>query len=263
VSIAILVVAALAVAAFVVSGARTLGYASYYLAFIPFITLDASVGGLTDLSQLGAGNVLFKLGARATATVLLALALWRVRRRLTRVASSAACLPLYLLVLWALLGLPRTQVPWVPLFRLTELTVFFLTGLVLFAERAHGAAPREVLRWHCLAPAPILGVAVWLASTRPDLAFHTSTDGIARMGHKFMNSNVLGFAAAVTALWSAFELGACATESDPHGGAPVRPRCVAARSPIASSYRELAAPCADAHGHHPADRILWRRLLGR
>ena len=57
-------------------------------------------------------------------------------------------------------------------------------------------------------------------------------------------------------------LGASATESDPHGGAPVRPRGIAARSPIASSYRELAAPCADAHGLHPADRILWRRLLG-
>jgi hypothetical protein len=57
------------------------------------------------------------------------------------------------------------------------------------------------------------------------------------------------------------DLGVRATESTPHGGAPAR-RCVASSFQISSSYEELAAPCGDAPGHHPTNRLLWRGLLG-
>ncbi|MEZ6016188.1 MAG: O-antigen ligase family protein [Planctomycetota bacterium] len=196
----------LAALAYFASGARRLAYCGYYLAYVPFITIDASMGGLTDVTQLGGSNLLFKLSVRVAATALVLWSAWRERERVLRVLSSAATVPLIVLVLWALLGLYRTQVPWVPLFRLGELCVFFVTGATLFAVAAHDAPPRAILRWHCLALAPLLAIAVWFAMNQPELAFHTSRDGIQRMGHKFMNANVLGFSAVVVLLWSAFEL---------------------------------------------------------
>jgi len=190
------------------AGARTLAHVSYGLAFVPFITLDASSGGLVDVTQFGAGNTLFKLAARAGATALLALVLWRHRAAVLERCVRPAALPVLGLTLWALLGLHRTPVPWVPFFRLGELVVFFLTGVVLYITTTRTASLRAALTWHCLALAPTLVIAVVLALANPELAFHTSSDGVQRMGHKFMNANVLGFAAVVVLLWSSYELAA-------------------------------------------------------
>ena len=202
-----ILVAVLATALFLwLARARTLAHVSYGLAFVPFITLDASTGGLVDVSQFGAGNTLFKLAARALATLVLVWVLWRHRVAVLERCTRPAALPVFCLTLWALLGLHRTPVPWVPFFRLGELVVFFLTGVALYITTTREVSLRHALTWHCLALAPTLAIAVVMAIAKPELAFHTRADGVQRMGHKFMNANVLGFAAVVVLLWSSFEL---------------------------------------------------------
>ena len=66
----ILVILGACLLAYFVSGARTSAYLFYFLGYVPFMTIDASVGGLTGVGGLGGGNVLFKLSFRAIATAV-------------------------------------------------------------------------------------------------------------------------------------------------------------------------------------------------
>lgn len=193
--------------ALVLARVGTVAYGLLYLSFLPFMTLDPSQGGLVSVDGLASGdNVLFKLGARAlTACAVLALAARRARSVID-VATRPACLPVLLFFGWALLGLPRCQDPWVSFFRLGELLVFFLTGVLLYVESGRDGRGADVLRWHALATVPLLVVTVAFALLHPEIAFHGDPGGARRMGHKFMNSNVLGFAATVVALWGVWVL---------------------------------------------------------
>ena len=191
--------------AWYLSGARSLAYLLYFLAYVPFLTLDGEAGGLSELSALGSSNGLFKLTIRAVASVGMLLLLVR-RREATRAILAGRSLPVLCFVAWAVLGLPASQTPLISLFRLGELLVFFLTGVTLYLEGARGRNPREVARWHCLALLPLLIVALWSITNRPELAFHVNASGLGRLGHKMLNANVLGFGAVILCLWGTHEM---------------------------------------------------------
>ena len=86
--------------------------------------------------------------------------------------ARTSSLPVLGLFVWALIGLPRAQDPWVSFFRLGELLAFFLTGIVLAIEtgpagaihRPRGASdpmrPSDVVRLHALALLPVLISAI-------------------------------------------------------------------------------------------------------
>lgn len=187
------------------SGARSAAYLVYFLAYVPFLTLDGEAGGVNELSALGSSNALFKLSIRVACTLGM-LALLVRRREASRAVLAGRSLPVLCFFVWALLGLPMSQEPWIPLFRLGELLVFFLTGVTLYLEGSRRHGPREVARWHCLALLPLLIVALWSIAERPELAFHVNTLGHGRLGHKLLNANVLGFAAVILTLWATHEL---------------------------------------------------------
>ena len=200
--------------ALALAGTRSIAYALFYLAFLPFMTLDPSQGGLVAIDGLQGGNVAWKLGARSAATLGIAVLAYRRRSAVFALLARPASLPVLGLFVWAVIGLPRAQDPWVSFFRLGELLVFFLTGIVLAIEvGAQGALgqrpsstkplrPAEVVRLHALALLPVLISAIVFTLLYPEIAFHESSSGVRRMGHKFMNSNVLGFASTVVFLWS-------------------------------------------------------------
>lgn len=200
--------------ALVLAGTRSLAYALFYLAFLPFLTLDPSQGGLVAIDGLQGGNVAWKLGVRALATLGIAVIAYRRRSLVFALLARPSSLPVLGLFVWAVIGLPRARDPWVSFFRLGELLAFFLTGIVLAVEanfwRAAGRDTRDtgptlacdVVRLHSLALLPILISAVAFTLLHPEIAFHESSNGMRRMGHKFMNSNVLGFSSTVVFLWS-------------------------------------------------------------
>lgn len=193
--------------AFSLSRAKSPAYALLYLAFLPFMTLDPSEGGLVSMSGLGGGdNVAWKLSMRALSTGGIAFLALRRARAVLDVMLRPACLPVLALFLWAIVGLPRAHDPWVAFFRLGELLAFFVTGVVLYVEAGRDTDGPTVMRWHALAVLPLVGVTIAFAFLHPEIAFHESSSGIRRMGHKFMNSNVLGFAATVVGLWALFVL---------------------------------------------------------
>jgi len=201
----IIVAVACALVAYVLSGARTSAYLFYFLSFVPFITLDSSAGGLEDASNVGAGNVMFKMVARVLTSAGFLLLFSRRRSALTQLCRVQS-MPVVFFFCWALLSLHRAQVPLISFFRLGELLMFFLAGVVLFTESARFHGPRKVARWHCLALFQILLIALYFEQTRPELAYWVNADGIKRLGHKFLNSNTLGFASVAVALWSTVEL---------------------------------------------------------
>ncbi len=203
----ILLALAAAAIAFGLSRAKSPAYALLYLAFLPFMTLDPSAGGLVSMSGIDGGdNVAWKLSMRALSMGGIAVLALRRSRAVLDVVLRPACLPVLALFLWALIGLPRANDPWVAFFRLGELLAFFVTGVVLYVEAGRDTDGPTVMRWHALAVLPLVGVTIAFAFLHPEIAFHESSSGIRRMGHKFMNSNVLGFAATVVALWGLFVL---------------------------------------------------------
>ena len=191
--------------AFGLSGAKSSAYLLYFLGYVPFVTLDASAGGLVSEAGFGAGNVLFKLAFRVLATGGMLLLAFRRRETLGNLARVQA-LPVLFFFAWALLSIHRAQSPWISFIRLGELLAFFLAGVVLFAEAGRFHGPRAVARWHCIALAQILLVALYFEQTNPELAKFVSADGISRLGHKFLNSNTLGFACVAVGLWATVEL---------------------------------------------------------
>jgi O-antigen ligase len=194
-----------ALLAWCLSGARSLAYLLYFLAYVPFLTLDGEVGGLSELSDLSSSNAQFKLWVRVATSLGMLLLLVR-RRDATRAILAGRSLPVLGFFVWALLGLPMSHSPWISLFRLGELFVFFLSGVALYLAGARRCGPREVARLHCLALLPLLIVALWSIAERPELAFHVNNMGQGRLGHKLLNANVLGFAAVILTLWATHEL---------------------------------------------------------
>ena len=194
-----------ALLAWYLSGARSLAYLLYFIAYVPFLSLDAEAGGMSDLSALGSSNALTKMAIRVATTAALVMLLVR-RRETTRALLAGRSMPVLFFFAWALVGLPASQTPMVSLFRLGELLAFFLVGLTLYLESSRYHGPREVARWHCLALLPLLIVALWSIVQRPELAFHVTPTGQGRLGHKLLNANILGFGAVILALWGTHEL---------------------------------------------------------
>ncbi len=198
--------------ALALAGTRSWAYVLFYLAFLPFLTLDPSQGGLVAMDGLQGGNVAWKLGVRALTTAGMGWLAFRRRAAVFSLLARPSSLPVLGLFVWAVIGLPRAQDPWVSFFRLGELLAFFVMGIVLATEvgaaRSAGEpeerrlAPGDVIRLHALALLPILISAIAFTLMHPEIAFHESSSGVRRMGHKFMNSNVLGFAGTVVFLWS-------------------------------------------------------------
>ncbi len=200
--------------ALILAGPRRIAYALFYLAFLPFLTLDPTQGGLVAIDGLQGGNVAWKLGVRTVATLGIAILAYRRRSSVFALLARPASLPVLGLFVWAIIGLPRAQDPWVSFFRLGELLAFFVTGIVLAIEvgaagvfdrpsaDAKPTSPSDVVRLHALALLPVLISAIAFTLLHPEIAFHESSSGVRRMGHKFMNSNVLGFSSTVVFLWS-------------------------------------------------------------
>jgi len=202
--LAFLVAIALSMLTYALSGARSLAYLLYFLAFLPFVSIDPESGGLQQLSEMGGLNVMLKMSVRLATSAALMLLLFR-RRDALRHALRPACWPVVLYFLWACAGLLRAESPWVALFRLGELLVFFLIGVCLFLEVDRFESPRRVARWHCLALLPLCLATMYAARVNPEVAYHEGLGGL-RLGHKFVEANVLGFAASVVMLWATNEL---------------------------------------------------------
>ena len=201
----ILVALGIATLCWWISGARSLAYLLYFIGFVPFVTLDASDGGLTGVGGLGGGNVLFKLGVRGFCTAGFLILLARRRESLAWIFRPVH-LPIVILFVWGAIWVHRAQDPFVSFFRLTELFVYFLAGIALYLEAGRYHGPREVARWHTLALLPIPLITLYFTFTQPELAYHVDASGLKRLGHKFINSNSLGFAAAASILWATVEL---------------------------------------------------------
>ncbi len=191
--------------AWYLSGAKSMAYLMYFIAYVPFLTMDAEAGGMTGMDALGSSNALFKLSIRLVSTAGMMLVLLR-RREATSAILNSRSVPVIGFFLWALIGVPQSQMPMVSFMRLGELLVFFLFGITLFLEDDRFASPRKVARWHCLALLPLLLMALWSVINRPELAFHVNNMGQGRLGHKMLNANVLAFGAVVLTLWATHEL---------------------------------------------------------
>jgi O-antigen ligase len=190
---------------YALSGARSSAYLLYFLAFIPFVSFDPMSGGLQDLGGLGGQNVVIKMALRTVTSAGFVLLLMR-RREALHALLAPACLPIVGYFLWALVGTYRAQSPWVSLFRLGELLAFFVAGVTLYLEAGRFRGPRELARWHCLALLPLCVITLYFAQVKPELAFHVGPGGLKRLGHKFIEANILGFAAVAVNLWATSEL---------------------------------------------------------
>lgn len=193
------------VVAWWLSGARSLVYLAYYLAFAPFVTLDLSDGGMQTADDLGSGLVLVKMGARLATTALVLfllvrrpVALWALGNRRT--------LPAVFLIGWSVLGLIGVDEPLVPLLRLGELCSFVLLGAALWGQSDDDVSLRTRLRWHALALLPLVGITLFYAATQPALALHVDPDGMVRMGNRLINAETLGTIGALLSLWATYEV---------------------------------------------------------
>ena len=195
----------LAMACYALSGARSWAYALYFASYVPFISINAVEGGLTEVSGLGGGNVAFKLSVRVACTVGFLILAARQKNTLAQI-FRASSLPILILFLWSLAWIGRSQSPWISLFRLGELFTFFLAGVALYLEVGRHTDLRKVLRWQCLAlfTLPLLGL--WFAWFNADVVQHTGSGEVVRWGHKMLNANSLGFACTVVILWATHEL---------------------------------------------------------
>ena len=189
---------------FLISGVRSPAYLFLFLAYIPFVSFDAEMGGLQDAGGLGGASVQLKMALRLLTTAVLVVLLLRRRGALAH-AFRPSCWPILVFVGWALAGLLLVDAPLVTVFRLGELFAFFLIGVCLFTEGDRRRKPRAVARGHCLALLPLSLATLYTAWANPELAYHTGVAGI-RLGHRFVEANVLGFAACVTLLWATHEL---------------------------------------------------------
>lgn len=201
----LLLVCATSILLYVISGSRSKLYFLYFLSYVPFVTLNSEAGGLETEAGLSGTIVLMKMAVRlATGSGFLLAFVFS--RKSAQHLMRPQYFPVVFFVCWAMLGLHRAQAPWVSFFRLGELFTFFLIGLTLYNKVSHALPVRKVVRWHCMALSPLCAVAGLFVLIDPDIALHTGEDGSVRIGHQLMNANVLGFAAAVTCLWSMFEL---------------------------------------------------------
>ncbi|MEL6429610.1 MAG: O-antigen ligase family protein [Planctomycetota bacterium] len=201
------VMAASTAAAYLCSPRKGLAVLLFFLAFVPFATLDPTQGGLVEAGAMtSGGNAVWKLATRALGMAGVAALAAARARDVAAVLVRPASLPILFFIAWATLGLPRASDPWVAFFRLGELFTFFLAGTVLYVEVTSRRSAHEAGRVHALALVAPLVCAVVFAHAFPEIAFHESSGGIRRMGHKFMNSNVLGFCAAAAGLWATYVL---------------------------------------------------------
>ncbi len=201
----ILVALSLAMLCFALSGARNTAYALYFASYVPFISLSAVEGGLTDTAGLSGGNVGFKLMVRAACTIGFLIIIAREEQALSRIFRTTS-LPILILFAWGLAWVGRSQAPWISLFRLGELFTFFLAGVALYLRAGSKVELHKVLRWHCMAlfSLPLLGL--WFAWLRPELVQHEGSGEVVRWGHKLLNANSLGFSCLVVILWASSEL---------------------------------------------------------
>ncbi len=195
----------LAMMCYALSGARSWAYALYFASYVPFISISAVEGGLTDVSGLGGGNVAFKMAVRVLCTLGFLVLVARQKQAMSRI-FRASSLPILVLFLWSLAWIGRSQSPWISLFRLGELFTFFLAGVALYLEVGQRTELCKVLRWHCLALFALPLMGLWFSWLRPDLVQHTGSGELVRWGHKMLNANSLGFACTVVILWATHEL---------------------------------------------------------
>ena len=218
-SVILLVGLVCCVLAWRLSRAPGVAYLLYYLAFLPFLTLDPEAGGAESVADFARSGSAIKAALRAITALGFVVLLVRRRGWFTRLTAQANW-PVLLFVLWAAASLSRAPSPLLAGVRLGELFSFFLAGLCLHAEvdRHHG--PREVLRWRCAALLPVCLMTLIAAILQPDLmALHQGSSGL-RLGHRFLEANVLGFSAGVLSLWATFAL----REPRPHTGSYLRER---------------------------------------
>ncbi|MBL4771148.1 MAG: O-antigen ligase family protein [Planctomycetes bacterium] len=195
----------LAMMCFALSGARSWVYALYFASYVPFISLSAVEGGLTEVSGLGGSNVGFKLAIRAACSLGFLIIIARQKHALSQV-FRASSLPILVLFAWSLAWLSRSQSPWISLFRLTELFAFFFAGVALYLQEGRKHRLRDVLRWHCLALFTLPLLSLWFSWLRPELVQHEGSGAVVRWGHKLLNANSLGFSCTVVLLWATNEL---------------------------------------------------------
>lgn len=200
-----LLLVAITLLAWWLSGSRSPAYLLYYLSFTPFVTLDATEGGLQGEGDLDSGLVLIKMGLRiATAIPILFLLL---RRRGTyAVAARGRFLPALFFVAWALLGLLGVHEPLVPFLRLGELALFVALGVLLWCESESAPSLRWLLRVHALALLPAVAILACYTAANPGLAMHVNAEGLVRMGNRLINAETLGTISALLVLWSSYEL---------------------------------------------------------
>lgn len=187
------------------SGSRSLAQLFYYLSFTPFVTLDATEGGLQGTGDLDSGVVLLKIGLRIGTGLPILLLLLR-RRSAYRLLGAPRFLPALFFVGWALLGLLSAREPLVPLLRLGELALFLALGVLLWCESGSAPSLRSQLRVHALALVPPVLILACYSAADPGLAMHVSTDGLVRLGNRLINAETLGTIGALLVLWASYEL---------------------------------------------------------
>lgn len=192
------------IAAWWLSGSRSIAYLCYYLSFAPFVTLSATEGGLAGADGFGSQVVLVKALLRVgTAAVIVGML--ATRRNPFGALADARFLAAPFFVLWATLGLVRGPDPTLGFVRLGELAVFVLLGLLLWSE-SRGRSLRTLLRWHALALVPLLVITALYARLDPGLALHVAENGLVRAGNRLINAESLGTAAALLTVWASYEL---------------------------------------------------------
>ncbi|MFT5050713.1 MAG: O-antigen ligase [Chlamydiales bacterium] len=187
------------------SGAPGVAYLLFYLAFLPFLTLDPEGGGAESVADFARGGSAIKAALRALTSIGFLVLLVRRRGWFERLTVRANW-PVLLFLVWAVASLVRAPSATLAAVRLGELATFFLAGLVLLTEADRHHDPRDVLRWRCLATVPVCVATLLAAVLQPELmAFHDGPGGV-RLGHRFIEANVLGFSGCVLSLWSTYAL---------------------------------------------------------
>ncbi|MBK7874825.1 MAG: hypothetical protein IPJ77_03590 [Planctomycetes bacterium] len=258
-TIGFLILLACTLAAWWLSGARSLAYLVYYASFVPFVTLDLASGGVQAAEDLGSEVARGKMYTRLAAAGL-ALILLFSRRSAWIALTDRRLFPIAFFLAWALLGLVGVQDPALPLMRLGEVFSFVAIGVLLWCRSADdGASLRTRLRWHALALLPLIGITLVYAGLRPELALHVSQDGLVRMGNRLINAETLGTVGALLGLWATAEL----KEPREHAAGLARERlvpflCLALAIGVLLFARSRTAMLATLAGQ----ALLWSPLFG-